>query len=42
MQHLEIIQLDQCFELLLNKNTVSHFIKEGYYVVTNGWPQVLL
>jgi len=35
------IKLDQCFELFINKETVSHYISKGYYVVSNGWLRTL-
>jgi PAS domain S-box-containing protein len=34
---VELIHLEQCFELILNKETVYHFIRQGYYLVTRGW-----
>ena len=34
---VELIHLEQCFELILNKEIIYHFIRQGYYLVTNGW-----
>jgi len=34
---IELIHLEQCFELFLNKEIVYHFIKQGYYLITNSW-----
>jgi PAS domain S-box-containing protein len=34
---IEIIQLEQCFEILLNPPTIYHYFKQGYYAVSNGW-----
>ena len=34
---VEIIHLEQCFELILNKEIIYNFIRQGYYLVTNGW-----
>jgi len=36
-KNLEIIHLDQCQELFLNKETLHYFIQQGCYVITNGW-----
>ncbi|MFC2086258.1 sensor histidine kinase [Bacteroidota bacterium] len=33
----KLVQLEQCFELFINKETVLHFINSGYYIVTTGW-----
>ncbi|MEI7811039.1 MAG: HAMP domain-containing sensor histidine kinase [Ignavibacteria bacterium] len=33
----EFIQLDQCFELLVNKSLIYHLIGKKYYLVSNGW-----
>ncbi len=35
--HIEIVFLEQCFELILNKELVYHFIKQGYYLISSGW-----
>lgn len=37
IKNLQVIQLEQCFELILNPETIYHYIKNGYYLVTNGW-----
>lgn len=34
---VKVVQLEQCFELILNPETIYHFVKQGYYIVTNGW-----
>lgn len=34
---IEIIQLEQCFELFFNNKTIYHFIQQGNYLVSNGW-----
>jgi PAS domain S-box-containing protein len=34
---IEIIQLEQCFEIFYNLPSIYHFIKQGNYLVTNGW-----
>ncbi|MDO8951044.1 MAG: DUF1638 domain-containing protein, partial [Draconibacterium sp.] len=34
---VKVIQLEQCFELVLNPETIYHFVQQGYYIVTNGW-----
>lgn len=34
---IEVIRLEQCFEIILNLPTIYHFIKQGYYLVSNGW-----
>ncbi len=31
------IHLEQCFELVINRETITHYISKGYYLVTNGW-----
>ncbi|MCF8363962.1 MAG: DUF1638 domain-containing protein, partial [Prolixibacteraceae bacterium] len=36
-KNLEIIQLEQCFELVFSLPSIYHFIKQGCYLVTNGW-----
>ncbi len=32
-----IINLKQCFEVVINHEILLHYISKGYYVVTNGW-----
>ena len=34
---IKLIALEQCFELILNKEIIYHFIKQGYYIISNGW-----
>lgn len=34
---IEIIQLEQCFEIFSSLPTIYHFINKGNYLVTNGW-----
>lgn len=34
---VRVVQLEQCFELILNPETIYHFVKQGYYIVSNGW-----
>ncbi|RPH31706.1 MAG: DUF1638 domain-containing protein [Bacteroidales bacterium] len=34
---IEFINFEQCFELILNKESIYHFIKQGDYLVSNGW-----
>jgi len=36
-KNVQTVHLDQCFELFVNRETVEHFITNGYYIVTNGW-----
>ncbi|MFA7229874.1 MAG: HAMP domain-containing sensor histidine kinase [Victivallaceae bacterium] len=36
-RNIEIIPLELCFELVLNRETLTHYIRNGYYIVTNGW-----
>lgn len=31
------INLKQCFEPILNNETIFYYISKGYYIVTNGW-----
>ncbi len=38
---ITIITLQQCFEPLLNNKLLLHFIKEGYYLASNGWLRML-
>lgn len=33
----KVISLDQCFEPLINSDTIFHFISKGYYIASNGW-----
>jgi PAS domain S-box-containing protein len=35
--NIEVVQLEQCFELLFSLPSIYHFIKQGNYLVTNGW-----
>jgi len=34
---IEIIQLEQCFEILFSLPAIYHYIKQGNYIVSNGW-----
>ncbi len=34
---LNVMQLAQCFEIILNLETVYYFMNQGNYIVTNGW-----
>ncbi|HNW50290.1 MAG TPA: ATP-binding protein [Prolixibacteraceae bacterium] len=34
---VEIIQLEQCFEIFINRPTIYHFVQQGCYLVSNGW-----
>jgi hypothetical protein len=34
---IEILHLEQCFELTFNLPTIYHFIQQGNYLVSNGW-----
>ncbi|MCF8346818.1 MAG: HAMP domain-containing histidine kinase [Bacteroidales bacterium] len=36
-KNVQVVQLEQCFELVLNPETIYHYIKQGYYIVTSGW-----
>jgi len=38
-QNIEIIQLEHCFEILFNLPSIYHFIKQGSFLVSNGWLQ---
>ncbi len=33
----EMIHLEHCQEIILNKETICHFVQQGYYIITNGW-----
>lgn len=33
----EAIHLNQCFDIFLNSETVSFYIQQGLYIVSNGW-----
>ncbi|MFH0736340.1 MAG: HAMP domain-containing sensor histidine kinase [bacterium] len=35
--NIEIILMGQCFELILNKSTIEHYISTKNYIVSNGW-----
>lgn len=35
--NIDFFALEQCFELVLNSETITYFIKKGCYIVTNGW-----
>lgn len=37
LKNVEIIQLEQCLELLFPRPAIYHFVKEGYYLTSNGW-----
>ncbi|MBN2486534.1 MAG: DUF1638 domain-containing protein [Bacteroidales bacterium] len=37
LKNVQVVQLEQCFELIINPETIYHFVKQGYYIVTNGW-----
>lgn len=34
---VEVVQLEQCLEILFPIQTIYHFTKQGYYLVSNGW-----
>lgn len=34
---IEMIHLEQCFELILNREIIYHLIKQGYYLISSGW-----
>lgn len=34
---IEFIRLEQCLEILFNLPSIYHFIKQGYYLISNGW-----
>ncbi len=36
-ENTKIVQLDQCFELLVNSATIEYLIRKKYYIVSNGW-----
>jgi len=36
-KNVDLIHLEQCFEIFLNKEIIYHFIRQGYYLVSNGW-----
>lgn len=36
-QKIKRVKLELCFELFLNREIVSYYIAQGYYLVTNGW-----
>ncbi len=35
--NLQIINLEQSFELLLSKTMIEHFISQKYYLISSGW-----
>jgi PAS domain S-box-containing protein len=35
--HIQTIRLEQCFEIFLNKESIYYFIKQGNYLLSNGW-----
>lgn len=37
LKNVEIIHLEQCFEILFPLNTIYHFISQGNYLISNGW-----
>ena len=39
--NVKLIILKQCFEILLNSETVFHFIAKRYYIASNGWLRLL-
>jgi signal transduction histidine kinase len=38
---LRFIQLQQCFDPFVNHELTTHYIQQGYYLVTNGWLRYL-
>ena len=34
---IEVIQLEQCFEIFFSLPTIYYFAKQGNYIVSNGW-----
>jgi len=34
---IEIVRMEQCFEILFSLPTIYHFIAQGNYLVSNGW-----
>lgn len=38
-KNIEIIKLEQCFEILFSLPSIYHFVSQGNYLVTNGWLQ---
>jgi len=34
---LKVIQLEKCFSVFLNKETIEYLIGIGYYIISNGW-----
>jgi len=37
LKNAEIIRLEQCLEILFPLPTIYHYIKQGNYLVSNGW-----
>lgn len=37
LKNVEIIRLEQCFEILFPLPTIYHYINQGNYLVSNGW-----
>jgi PAS domain S-box-containing protein len=35
--NIEFVRLEQCFEMLFNRQSIYHFIRQGNYLVSNGW-----
>ncbi|MDD4033086.1 MAG: ATP-binding protein [Bacteroidales bacterium] len=36
-RNLQIIRMEKCFELFIPKETIYHYVDQGYYIVTSGW-----
>ncbi len=34
---IEIVRLEQCFEIMFPLETIYHLAKEGNYLISNGW-----
>jgi len=36
-KNISVFYLEQCFELIINREIVLHYISKGYYIITSGW-----
>ncbi len=36
-RNIEVIRMEQCFEVFTNLQIIYHYINQGNYLVTNGW-----
>lgn len=36
-KNIQVIRLEQCLELMINRELIYHYVQNGYYLVSNGW-----